>query len=56
LSDQIMAGVIMWVPGSLFFLVPGAAIIFNLLSARTLVTPSEGLGASDRGARRASSV
>ncbi len=39
LNDQIMAGVIMWVPGSLIFLVPGAAIIFNLLSARTVAVP-----------------
>jgi cytochrome c oxidase assembly factor CtaG len=36
LNDQVMAGVIMWVPGSIFFLIPGAMIIFKLLSARDL--------------------
>lgn len=58
LGDQVMAGVIMWVPGSLFFLVPGAAIIFSLLSARTVAVPpaSSPLGASDRGVRRVPSV
>jgi cytochrome c oxidase assembly factor CtaG len=39
LNDQIAAGVIMWVPGSLFFLVPGVVIIFNLLSAPNAVDP-----------------
>jgi cytochrome c oxidase assembly factor CtaG len=39
LNDQIAAGVIMWVPGSLFFLVPAAAIIFNLLSPQSAVDP-----------------
>jgi putative membrane protein len=39
LSDQIAAGVIMWVPGSLFFLVPGAAILFDLLSPRNRIDP-----------------
>jgi len=34
LDDQIAAGVIMWVPGSLLFLIPAAAIVFNLLSCR----------------------
>jgi len=33
-NDQIAAGLIMWVPGSLFFLIPAAAIVFNLLSPR----------------------
>jgi cytochrome c oxidase assembly factor CtaG len=36
-NDQIAAGLIMWVPGSLFFLVPAAAIVFNLLSPRRTV-------------------
>lgn len=39
LNDQIVAGVIMWVPGSLFFLIPGAVIIFKLLSASTAIDP-----------------
>jgi cytochrome c oxidase assembly factor CtaG len=34
LNDQVMAGVLMWVPGSIFFLIPGAMIIFNLLSSQ----------------------
>ncbi len=44
LSDQITAGVIMWVPGSLFFLVPAVMIIFNLLSARGVVAPPRAEG------------
>src|ERR1700674_3659833 len=40
LDDQITAGVIMWVPGSLFFLIPAAAIIFRLLSPESLARPS----------------
>ena len=39
LNDQIAAGLIMWVPGSLFFLVPGALIIYNLLSGPDTVDP-----------------
>ena len=39
LDDQITAGVIMWVPGSLFFLIPAAAIIFRLLSPESLARP-----------------
>ena len=33
LSDRSSAGVIMWVPGSLFFLIPAAAIAIQRLSA-----------------------
>ncbi len=40
LNDQIAAGVIMWVPGSLFFLVPAVMIIFNLLAVRNAVDPA----------------
>jgi putative membrane protein len=36
LSDQVVAGAIMWVPASLFYLVPGAAIVFRMLSPRKL--------------------
>jgi putative membrane protein len=39
LDDQITAGVIMWVPGSLFFLIPAAAIIFSLLAPENLARP-----------------
>lgn len=44
LSDQITAGVIMWVPGSLFFLIPAVMIMFNLLSARSIVAPQRANG------------
>jgi len=37
LGDQIVAGAIMWVPGSLFYLVPGALIIFQMLAPGRLV-------------------
>jgi putative membrane protein len=39
LDDQIMAGVIMWVPASLFYLVPGAAILMRYLSPRGMIVP-----------------
>ena len=39
LNDQIMAGAIMWVPGSLFYLIPGALIMFRILAPRTLSQP-----------------
>ena len=38
LGDQIVAGAIMWVPGSLFYLVPGALIMFRMLAPRDLAT------------------
>jgi cytochrome c oxidase assembly factor CtaG len=58
LSDQVTAGVIMWVPGSLFFLVPGAMIMFNLLSARTVAVGSGAShpGPSNHGVRGVPSV
>ena len=59
LSDQITAGVIMWVPGSLFFLVPAAMIMFNLLSSRSVVDPVRGGGvriAHRRGTSRVQSL
>jgi cytochrome c oxidase assembly factor CtaG len=36
LGDQIVAGAIMWVPGSVFYLVPGALIMFRMLAPRGL--------------------
>jgi cytochrome c oxidase assembly factor CtaG len=42
LSDQSCAGVIMWVPGSLVFLIPAAAIAIQYLSAgHSLVRPNQ---------------
>lgn len=42
LSDQTCAGVIMWVPGSLVFLVPAALIAIQYLSSsQSLVRPGE---------------
>lgn len=42
LSDQSCAGVIMWVPGSVFFLVPAALVAFHCLSASpSLVRPQK---------------
>ena len=38
LGDQIVAGAIMWVPGSLFYLVPGALIMFRMLAPGDLAT------------------
>ncbi len=39
LDDQVMAGVIMWVPASLFYLVPGAVILMRYLSPRGMIVP-----------------
>ncbi len=36
LNDQIVAGAIMWVPGSLFYLVPAALIMFQMLAPQNL--------------------
>ncbi len=36
LGDQIVAGAIMWVPGSLFYLVPAALIMFQMLAPRNM--------------------
>ena len=39
LGDQIVAGAIMWVPGSIFFLVPAALIMFQMLAPQNLLSP-----------------
>jgi putative membrane protein len=39
MTDQIVAGAIMWVPGSLLFLVPAIAIVINALEPQTLAPP-----------------
>jgi len=45
LEDQGAAGAIMWVPGSMMYLVPAAIIAARILSSRRGVRPSEYLGA-----------
>ena len=39
LGDQIVAGAIMWVPGSIFYLVPAALIVFQMLAPHNLSSP-----------------
>ena len=41
ISDQATAGVIMWVPGSIAFIVPAALIAIQFLSPNRLVRPSQ---------------
>ena len=41
LSDQATAGAIMWVPGSIAFIVPAALIAMQFLSPNRLVRPSQ---------------
>lgn len=41
LSDQVIAGAIMWVPASLFFLVPAVIVVYNLLAPRGLSAPPQ---------------
>jgi putative membrane protein len=36
MNDQIVAGAIMWVPGSIFYLVPAAVIVFEMLAPQNL--------------------
>ena len=36
MNDQIVAGAIMWVPGSIFYLVPAAVIVFEMLRPQNL--------------------
>jgi putative membrane protein len=38
-TDQIAAGSIMWVPGSIVFLIPAVAIVISALKPRTLIRP-----------------
>jgi len=42
LNDQIAAGAIMWVPASLFFLVPAAMIMLHMLAPQNLETSGAG--------------
>src|ERR1700736_4682026 len=41
LADQALAGTIMWVPGSIMFLVPAAIIAIRFLSPKPGIRPSE---------------
>ena len=46
MNDQIVAGAIMWVPGSIFYLVPAAVIVFEMLAPKNLTarfTPAENI-------------
>ena len=36
MGDQIVAGAIMWVPGSIFYLVPAAQIMLKMLAPQNL--------------------
>jgi putative membrane protein len=48
LGDQIVAGAIMWVPGSIFYLVPAALIMFQMLAPQYLSRQSAREGDSHR--------
>ncbi len=50
MGDQAAAGVIMWVPGSLAFLIPAGAIAVGLLSPQHAVRPSARRGNARRSA------
>ena len=39
INDQIIAGAIMWVPGSIIFLVTAMAIVIGVLRPRALARP-----------------
>jgi cytochrome c oxidase assembly factor CtaG len=56
LDDQIVAGAIMWVPGSLFFLVPAAIIMFQILAPRNLTIGNSRIASVGGGSRAADSV
>lgn len=42
INDQIVAGAIMWVPGSILFLVPAIAIVIGALRPHSLTQPKAG--------------
>jgi putative membrane protein len=42
ITDQIVAGAIMWVPGSVLFLVPAIVIVMQALEPQALARPREG--------------
>jgi len=48
LGDQIVAGAIMWVPGSIFYLVPAAIIMFQMLAPQNLSRQSARKGDTHR--------
>ena len=52
MDDQIAAGAIMWVPASLFFLIPGAVILFRFLSPRGMVRPPKDVMHGDSSSNR----
>ncbi len=56
LDDQIVAGAIMWVPGSLFFLIPAAIIMFQILAPRSLTIANSQIASAGGGSRAADSV
>jgi hypothetical protein len=39
INDQILAGAVMWVPGSILFVVIAIAIVLGALRPRTLIRP-----------------
>jgi putative membrane protein len=41
MNDQVLAGAIMWVPGSLLFLVPALTILMKALRPQSLIQPQE---------------
>jgi cytochrome c oxidase assembly factor CtaG len=41
ITDQIVAGAIMWVPGSILFLLPAVAMVLRFLEPRTLAQPTD---------------
>lgn len=49
INDQIVAGAIMWVPGSILFLVPAIAIVIGALRPNTLIQPEADRYAHDAG-------
>jgi putative membrane protein len=42
-TDQIAAGSIMWVPGSIVFLIPAVAIVISVLKPHTLIRPPKAI-------------
>ena len=40
LGDQVVAGAIMWVPGSIFYLVPATLVMFQMLAPQNLTRNS----------------
>ncbi|MDO8432385.1 MAG: cytochrome c oxidase assembly protein [Candidatus Binatus sp.] len=56
LEDQVVAGAIMWVPGSMFFVIPAALILLQLLQPQGMSMARSRIGNAKDGVTAANSI